>query len=108
MANRCFPTLPTISTVALPHGDQAQFYLDPGRSGVNQAHLFLTGPDADSIMPTLEGSHAGAPYQSFRQYRDSPGHFIAVVVLSSGAWRFRITSTVRGSASHFTVDRVIP
>jgi heavy metal translocating P-type ATPase len=102
------PALPTISTVALPHGDQAQFYLDPGRPGVNQAHLFLTGPDADAMTPTLEGSHAGAPYQPFRQYRDSPGHFIAVVILSSGSWRFRLTSTVRGTTSHFTVDRVIP
>ena len=102
------PDLPSISTVALPHGDQAQFYLDPGRTGVNQAHLFLLGPGADAIAPTLSGSHAGGPYQPFRQYRSSPGHYIAVVVLSSGDWRFRITTTAHGSASAFTVVRNVP
>ncbi len=102
------PELPTISTVALPHGDSAQFYLDPGRAGVNQAHLFLTGPDADAITSRLIGSHAGGPYRPFRQYRYSAGHYIAVVVLSSGSWRFRIITTLHGSTSSFTVDRIIP
>ncbi len=102
------PELPTISTLSLPHGDQAQFYLDPGRTGVNQAHLFLLGPDADAITPTLAGSHAGGPFQPFRQFRYSPGHYIAVVVLSSGEWRFRLTTTVHGSSDVVTVDRTIP
>ena len=102
------PELPTISTVALPRGESAQFYLDPGRAGVNQAHLFFTGPNADTTTSTLSGSTDGGPEQAFRQFRYGPGHYIAVVVLSAGNWQFRVTAAVHGQSTSFTVDRTIP
>ncbi|HEY4928493.1 MAG TPA: cation-translocating P-type ATPase [Acidimicrobiales bacterium] len=102
------PGLPSISTVALPLGNSAEFYLDPGRTGVNQAHLVFSGPDADATTSALSGSTAGGPEQPFRQFRYSPGHYIAVVVLSAGNWQFRVTASVHGQATSFTVDRTIP
>ena len=61
---------------------RSQFYLDPGRAGVNQAHVLFTGPDADSITSTLSGSLDGGPEQSVPpvppQPRPLPGRRRAV------------------------------
>jgi len=102
------PELPTISTVAAANGNSAEFYLDPGRAGVNQVHLLFTGPDADSITSTLTGSLEGGPPQNFRQFRLSPGHYVAVVVLAAGTWQFQIALDVRGHTSMHRFDRTIP
>lgn len=102
------PALPSITTVGLPGGLSAEFYLDPGRSGVNQAHLLFSGPGADNAAPVLSGTLDGGTQQQFRQFRYAPGHFVAVVVLASGTWQFRVVTTAGGHASTFTVDRRVP
>ncbi len=102
------PELPTITTFAVAHGNSAEFYLDPGRAGVNQAHLVFTGPDAGSLTSALTGSLEGGPTQSFRQFRLSPGHYVAVVVLAAGTWQFQVSVDVQGHSSVHRIDRTIP
>ncbi len=39
------PELPSITTVALPHGGSAEMYLDPGTTGINQFHIIFSGSE---------------------------------------------------------------
>lgn len=85
------PALPSITTVSLAHGVSAEFYLDPNRAGSNEGHLYLTGGNANSLVPQVEAiSPTGAP-AAVHQYRLSPGHYIELVTVTSGTWHFRIS-----------------
>jgi heavy metal translocating P-type ATPase len=105
------PALPSITTVALPHGDSAEMYLDPGGIGINEFHVIMTGPgvDAASAVPRVTAGLAGTTPHVLRQLRVSPGHFTEVgVVLTPGRWIFDTTVRLRGAPVSFSFSRTLP
>lgn len=103
------PVLPDVTTVALPDGGSAQSYLSPGTAGVNQFHLFLSGPAGDlrTANPQVTVEKTGAAPELRPAIRLSPGHFTSVAVLTPGTWRFHVTGLVAGRAFSFTVSRQV-
>jgi hypothetical protein len=103
------PTLPDISVVALPHGDSAQVYLEPGRPGVNQFHIIVTGPTGSALTgpPVVRAARQGAGAHPLRLARLSPGHYLSVTILTPGAWRFSIVAPTRSGTDRFSVERTI-
>ena len=57
------PTLPSITTTALPEGGSVESYLDPGGVGVNQFHLIFSGTPAQlaTVDPRVTAGTAGLP-----------------------------------------------
>ncbi len=93
------PSLPSITTVGLPGGESAEMYLDPGTVGVNQFHVILTGPGAESpsAVPRVTAGRTGSTPRLLRQLRVGPGHFTAFAVLDPGHWVFHVaTRSTRG------------
>jgi heavy metal translocating P-type ATPase len=104
------PSLPSITTVAVPHGGSAEVYLDPGGTGVNQLHLIFSGPPADlaAVRPRVTAAVNGGTPQFLRQLRLSTGHFTDFAVLTAGRWEFQVTGTFGGTPMSFTVARTVP
>ena len=105
------PSLPSITTVALPHGDSAEVYLDPGGLGVNEFHVIISGPGADATtaVPRVTAGPAGGVPQLLRQLRVSPGHYTEVgVVLTPGRWVFDTSVRLQGALTSFTFSRTLP
>ncbi len=104
------PSLPTITTVGLPHGGSAELYLDPGNVGVNQFHVILSGPGtgARSAMPLVTAGPEGATPRVLRQLRVSPGHYTDFVVLTPGRWTFEVHTTLDGRPVTVTYTRTLP
>jgi hypothetical protein len=105
------PALPSITTVALPHGDSVEMYLDPGGIGVNEFHVIMTGPGAEaaSAVPVVTAGLAGTVPHRLRQLRVSPGHFTEVgVVLTPGRWIFHSTVRLQGAPVVFSFSRTLP
>jgi heavy metal translocating P-type ATPase len=104
------PSLPSITTVGLPHGGSAEMYLDPGNVGANQFHVIITGPAADvaTVLPTVRASAAGAAPQFLRQLRVSPGHFSEIVYLTPGTWTFHVVTPYGRTHVSFTFTRTLP
>jgi len=105
------PALPSITTVALPHGDSVEMYLDPGGIGVNEFHVIMTGPgtEAASAVPVVTAGLAGTVPHRLRQLRVSPGHFTEVgVVLTPGRWIFHSTVRLQGAPVVFSFSRTLP
>ena len=46
----------------------------------------------------------GGPPQRLRQIRVSVGHFSEIVVLTTGTWRFRVTTPFGRTAVAFTLE----
>ncbi|HXY26853.1 MAG TPA: cation-translocating P-type ATPase, partial [Acidimicrobiales bacterium] len=86
------PTLPSIVSVSLPTGGQAQVYLSPGSAGPNQFHLIL--PTVPTTTPRVTASHEGGPPQVLHQYTVSPRHYLDIVILTSGTWQFSVFTTI--------------
>jgi soluble P-type ATPase len=98
------PTLPTIVSVSLPGGGQAQVYLTPGSSGPNELHLVLP---AGASTPSVSASHDGGTPRVLRQFTLSPGHFIDFVVLAPGTWRFSVAVDIHHRPVPFVVTRTV-
>ena len=93
------PSLPSITTIAVPHGGSAEVYLDPGGIGVNRLHLIFSGSPADlaAVKPRVTASVDGGPPQFLRQLQVSTGHFTDFLVLTPGRWVFHVTGRFGGS-----------
>jgi hypothetical protein len=98
------PTLPTIVDVALPTGGQAEVYLSPGSVGPNQLHVIL--PTA-AASPRVSASRDGAPPQPLRQFQLSPGHYVDVVVVTPGNWRFAFATSIGHRPVTFAVTKSV-
>jgi len=103
------PDLPSITTVALPHGGSMEVYLDPGRVGANQFHVIVDGPAADveAFRPTVTASTDGGPAQPLRRIEVSPGHYSEIAYLASGRTTFQVTATFGGSPVSVSVSRTL-
>jgi len=99
------PTLPTIVSVSLPTGGQAQVYLSPGSAGPNQFHLIL--PTVPTTTPRVTASYEGGPPQVLHQYTVSPGHYVDIVILTSGTWQFSVSTTIDHRPVTFSVTRTV-
>ena len=98
------PTLPTIVDVSLPTGGQAEVYLSPGSVGPNQLHVILP---AAAARPRVSASRDGAPPQLLRQFRLSPGHYVDVVVVTPGTWRFTFATSIARRPVAFAVSKSV-
>jgi hypothetical protein len=99
------PTLPDIIEVPLASGGQAEVYLSPGSPGPNEFHLFLPSPP--SVAPVVTASRDGGAPRRLGQFLSSPAHYIAVVVLTPGAWRFSVRTTIDHRSDTFSVERTL-
>jgi copper transport protein len=86
---------PTIYSVDLGSGRQAQVYLDPERAGSSEMHVTffdrgdeLPVGDETAIVATQPSGTAHA----LEARRFGPGHFVASVDLVSGRWTFDVTA----------------
>jgi heavy metal translocating P-type ATPase len=104
------PELPSITTVALPHGGSVEMYLDPGATGVNQFHIIFSGSDAQlaRVKPLVVASVAGGAPQTLRQLRVSAGHYTDFVLLQPGRSTFRVTARFGGTPVSFDFSRTLP
>jgi soluble P-type ATPase len=104
------PDLPSLTTQALPNGGTVETYFEPGGVGVNQFHLIFDGSPRDlaTVAPLVTASVNGSTPQYLRQLKVSPGHFTDFVVLTSGRWRFRITTPFGGAPVTVTVVENVP
>ena len=104
------PELPSITTVALPHGGSVEMYLDPGAVGINQFHIIFSGSTADlaTVRPLVTASVAGGPTQNLRQLRLSPGHFTEFVLLEPGRSTFHVAATFGSIPVSFEFSRTLP
>jgi soluble P-type ATPase len=98
------PTLPSIVDVSLPTGGQAEVYLSPGSVGPNQLHVIL--PTA-AASPRVSASRDGAPPQPLRQFQLSPGHYVDVVVVTPGIWRFAFNTSIGHRPVTFAVTKSV-
>jgi hypothetical protein len=98
------PTLPTIVSVSLPGGGQAQVYLTPGSPGPNELHLVL--PQGASA-PSVTASHDAGSRRILHQFTLSPGHFIDFVVIAPGTWRFSVTVDIHHRPVSFVITRTV-
>ena len=104
------PTLPSITTIALPRGGSVETYFTPGGVGVNQLHLIFSGTPAQvgSTHPLVTAGPVGRPAQILRQLTVSTGHFTEIVVLTAGTWHFRVVTPFGRAPVTFTLDHVVP
>jgi hypothetical protein len=104
------PTLPSITTVNLPHSASVETYFDPGGVGVNQFHLIFEGTTSQlaTVAPLVTASVNGGPATVLRQLKVSAGHYSDIVVLSPGRWRFDVRADLGGGPVSFTVARTVP
>jgi hypothetical protein len=103
------PELPSITTVALPHGGSVEMYLDPGTAGVNQFHLIFNGSEADlaSVKPLVVASVAGGGPQPLRQLRLATGHYTDFALLQPGRWTFHVVARFGGTPVSFDFTRTL-
>jgi len=104
------PELPSITTVALPHGGSAEMYLDPGTVGVNQFHIIFSGSEADvaTVNPLVVASVAGGAPQNLRQLRVAAGHYTDFVLLPSGRSTFHVMARFGSTPVSFDFSRTLP
>ena len=104
------PELPSITTVALPHGGSVEMYLDPGTIGINQFHIIFSGSEADlaTVKPLVVASVAGGAPQNLRQLRVAAGHYTDFVLLQPGRSTFHVVATFGGTPVSFDFSRTLP
>ncbi len=104
------PELPSISTVALPHGGSVEMYLDPGTTGINQFHIIFSGsePDLAAVKPLVVASVAGGAPQNLRQLRVAAGHYTDFVLLQPGRSTFHVVAKFGGTPVSFDFSRTLP
>jgi heavy metal translocating P-type ATPase len=97
------PQLVSVTTVDLPQGNSAQFYLQPGTPGVNGVHLLFSSGRVSGVTAFAQGPNG--PARALRLERLSPGHYAAYTVLGPGRWRFVVRARGPGRPVLFTVER---
>ncbi len=104
------PELPSITSVALPHGGSVEMYLDPGTTGVNQFHIIFSGSEVDlaTVKPLVTASVADGPPQTLRQLRVAAGHYTDFVLLQRGRSTFHVVATFGGTPVSFDFSRTLP
>jgi heavy metal translocating P-type ATPase len=104
------PELPSITSVALPHGGSVEMYLDPGTIGVNQFHVIFNGSKADlaTVKPLVLASVAGGSPQTLRQLRLAAGHYTDFVLLQPGRSTFHVVATFGSTPVSFDFSRTLP
>ena len=103
------PELPTISTVALQSGGDAQVYLNPGSPGLNEVHLFFypSRPHTTITQVEVAATRRGAPVQPLRHLRIAWNHYVNYALLTPGRWTFHVTARIDGRPESFVVLRTI-
>ncbi|MGO8823781.1 MAG: heavy metal translocating P-type ATPase [Acidimicrobiales bacterium] len=104
------PELPSITTVALPHGGSVEMYLDPGATGINQFHIIFSGSEADvaTVKPLVVASVAGGAPQNLRQLRVAAGHYTDFVLLQPGRSTLHVAATFGGTPVSIDFSRTLP
>ena len=104
------PELPSITSVALPHGGSVEMYLDPGTIGVNQFHVIFNGSKADlaTVKPLVLASVAGGSPETLRQLRLAAGHYTDFVLLQAGRSTFHVVATFGSTPVSFDFSRTLP
>jgi heavy metal translocating P-type ATPase len=102
------PTLPGIVDVALPAGRTAEVYWQPGGPGVNSFHLFLLqggigGTSVPASDVRVTASHDGGAPTAVRITRQSTGHYIGFMILTTGSWRYDVSAVLGGRQVSFGV-----
>jgi copper-transporting P-type ATPase V len=102
------PTLPGITTVALPHGVSAEVYLANSRAGVNAFHVIFSSPVGVKVgVPRVVASSARGGATTLRIEPVSFEHYSAVTQLTPGTWHFRVIVPDAGHDQRFAVERVL-
>jgi copper-transporting P-type ATPase V len=103
------PTLPSITTTALPHGGSVESYLDPGGAGVNQFHLIFSGSPAQlaSVHPRVMAGISGTPPALLRQFKVATGHYSDIVVITPGRWLFHVSAVFGGTQVAFVISHPV-
>jgi hypothetical protein len=98
------PGQPTIYSADLPGGGQVQGYVDPGVTGLNEAHFTFFDRAGSELPiegePSVMAARAGEPPEELEVRRFSPGHFIAGAPLDAGTWRFQIVIPLDDGHTH--------
>src|SRR3984957_12674395 len=104
------PELPSITSVALPHGGSVEMYLDPGTVGVNQFHVIFNGSKADlaTVKPLVLASVAGGSPEPLRQLRLSAGHYTDFVLLKAGRSTFHLVAVFGSTPVSLDFSRTLP
>ena len=104
------PELPSITSVALPHGGSVEMYLDPGTLGVNQFHIIFSGSKADlaTVKPLVLASVGGGSRKNLRQLRLAAGHYTDFVLLQPGRSTFHVVATFGSTPVSFDFSRTLP
>jgi soluble P-type ATPase len=104
------PELPSITSVALPHGSSVEMYLDPGTIGVNQFHVIFNGSKADlaTVKPLVLARVAGGSPETLRQLRLAAGHYTDFVLLQAGRSTFHVVATFGSTPVSFDFSRTVP
>jgi hypothetical protein len=104
------PELPSIATIALPHGGSVEVYLDPGAVGVNQLHLIFSGPEQDvaTVKPLVVARVDGGRPQVLRQIFVATGHYSDIVLITPGRTTFLVTTRFGKTPISFDYSRTVP
>ncbi|HXW32064.1 MAG TPA: hypothetical protein VEJ21_03155, partial [Acidimicrobiales bacterium] len=102
------PTLPGITTVALPRGASAEVYLNHSTAGVNAFHVIFSAPAGVRFgVPRVVASSTKAGSMTLRIERLAFLHYSAVVELTAGTWHFSVRVPESGRDRTFSVERVL-
>jgi uncharacterized membrane protein/nitrogen fixation protein FixH len=90
------PGQPDLYTIDLPEGAQFQAYLDPDTPGPSQLHFTAfdaQGQELPLAHAVFSGQGPGSAPAVLHATRFGPGHFVADVDLTTGAWIFDVRAT---------------
>lgn len=93
------PGQPDLYTITVQEGLQIQAYVDPGTPGrTNQVHVTAFTSSGDELplrSATVSVTPPDGAATTPELLRFGPGHFVANIDLTAGAWRFAITAHAR-------------
>ncbi|MBV8195593.1 MAG: CopD family protein [Candidatus Dormibacteraeota bacterium] len=104
--------LPTVYTIQLASGMQAQVYLDPNRAGADEFHVTFIGATGNEV-PIAEATigmtpPSGTPQILVARRLDDIGHFVADATVPAGKTRFDILATTRSGQAITTYITITP
>lgn len=104
--------LPTVYTIQINAGVQAQVYLDPNKPGADEFHVTFVAPSGNEVpmsditigMTPPSGTPAILPSRRL----DDVGHFVADAHVPGGQTRFDILATTRSGQAVSTYILITP
>ncbi|HUP86725.1 MAG TPA: copper resistance protein CopC [Acidimicrobiales bacterium] len=92
------PGLPTIYTVTINDGRQAQVYLDPGEPGLNELHVTYLDASGEELhildfSVTADGPGVTSAQPLTQRKLDDLGHYVADLQARTGRYRFTLVAT---------------